>query len=760
MKTLKKNIKNLIPILLLLLFGIGSGSIVSQVKNVGNSQAQESSNASCANYNGNNVPCNINVGCGQVSGKIVPNTKLDIVIDASLENPWQCDKSTLCSDGIKVASTTSDGEGNFSIGFDTTKWGGPHLVFPYYIKPDGNYDVVYNNSNGQQTFPMSCPANYTTAPSGDFTITGVKANSIGTRYEVSVNLPAQLNNDKDKIGNYTLQKLKGDRFFPVGGSSPQNMYGTIQDISSNFGIDPYGVYQVIVAYKDHSNDMVTMPYDSSKATPASTPTTTTPTTTPAPITTTPTTPAPTTNPAPTTTTTPSTSTDIYVSPVVPDPPKTAPQVSGSFTQALTVCGTTEFYVQQASKVAMYLDGDKSTGKKFFEGSLTDAGMTDRGGVGAYGGRNYQYKFDEKAYPGMHLISGYAIASDGTEKQFSNSVSFFCASSSTSTTSSSTSSSTSTSSDATKSTDDDTSDYATTTSTASVSVFGNSKESLNVKKGDTVKFTWSIEGIEPVNCFNDWSENLSGKTGEQSVVIEHDYDRTYFVVCHDPVSKNYLSDSVKVLVTSDTKVQTDEEKEKEAKINTTNYLVIPEKSPVNCDETPENKFHGCYYNGIIEDLVYYPPMENVIGGEYIDGDVVNHEWGYDSLITDMNGEKHSDNVSAIWRGRFYFEDGYYTFHSVTDDGMKVNVEGLGDILYKWYPQPRNAHNSDVYRIKSGWKTVTVRYFDKADKATAKFWWDKESDLEDAAIQTQLSTFQQLITDLQDIIDKILKFLGIK
>jgi hypothetical protein len=89
-----------------------------------------------------------------------------------------------------------------------------------------------------------------------------------------------------------------------------------------------------------------------------------------------------------------------------------------------------------------------------------------------------------------------------------------------------------------------------------------------------------------------------------------------------------------------------------------------------------------------------------------------------------------------------------------------VEGLGDILYKWYPQPRNAHNSDVYRIKSGWRTVTVRYFDKADKATAKFWWDKESDLEDASIQEQISTFQTLIADLQEIIDKILKFLGIK
>jgi hypothetical protein len=276
----------------------------------------------------------------------------------------------------------------------------------------------------------------------------------------------------------------------------------------------------------------------------------------------------------------------------------------------------------------------------------------------------------------------------------------------------------------------------------------------------VKFSWKITDLELVDCFTTWTDTLDKKEDSKEITILQNYDQTYYVACFDPTSKKYLADSVKVEVNADGKIQTDEEMVREAKINTSSPLIIPEKVPTNCDETPENKFHGCYYNGIIQDQVYYPPIENVIGGEYIEGDVVNHEWGQNTLVTDTNGNSYSDYVSVIWRGRFYFEDGYYTFHAVTDDGMKVNVEGIGDILYKWYPQPRNAHNSDIYRIKAGWKTVTVRYFEQRDKATAKFWWDKDSDLEDAAIQAQLTTFGQLIADLQEIIDKILKFLGVK
>jgi hypothetical protein len=428
------------------------------------------------------------------------------------------------------------------------------------------------------------------------------------------------------------------------------------------------------------------------------------------------------------------------SPVVGDPARnsisTSATLSGNFNNSDSTCGKASFYAQGASKIKLYLDGNKDTGTKLFEGNLTDTSITDKGGTGPYGGHNYAYSFDQNTYKGEHRIYGYAIDASNKEIVFSNIGAFQCG------------------------TSIDNTNTATPSSNKTVTLFAGGKESMTAKIGDKISFSWNIKDLDPVNCFATWTDALSDKVGSKEITINDDYDQTYYVACLDSISKKYVSDSVKVTVDAASKIQTDEEREKEAKINTTNYLVIPERSPINCDETPENKFHGCYYNGIVQDLVYYPPMENVIGGEYIEGDVVNHEWGLGNLVTDTNGNKYGDYVSSIWRGRFYFEDGYYTFHSVTDDGMKVNVEGLGDILYKWYPQPRNAHNSDVYRMKAGWRTVTVRYFEQRDKATAKFWWDKESDLEDASIQAQLDTFQTLIADLQEIIDKILKFLGIK
>lgn len=181
----------------------------------------------------------------------------------------------------------------------------------------------------------------------------------------------------------------------------------------------------------------------------------------------------------------------------------------------------------------------------------------------------------------------------------------------------------------------------------------------------------------------------------------------------------------------------------------------------CSQVPEEKFHGCYYTGKIDDQTDIPNTSLELSGETVLGNRIDHDWGTEQITVGPDGTKYSDNVSAVWRGKFYFGEGDYLFKATADDGIKVIVDDKNNVLYKWYPQPRNTHISDLTHLSAGWHTVTVRYFEEGHKAAVKVWWEHQKPaVEVEKLTEQLGVFQQLIEQLRNLVQKILDFFGIE
>jgi hypothetical protein len=181
----------------------------------------------------------------------------------------------------------------------------------------------------------------------------------------------------------------------------------------------------------------------------------------------------------------------------------------------------------------------------------------------------------------------------------------------------------------------------------------------------------------------------------------------------------------------------------------------------CTTVPDEKFHGCYYKGKIDDQINIPDQSLILGGETVVGNRIDHDWGTEKIISGLDGASYTDNVSAIWKGKFYFGEGDYLFKATADDGVKVILDDNSNVIYKWYPQPRNTHISDLTHLTEGYHTVTVRYYEEGHKAAVKVWWEEQRPaIEAEALSAELSTFQKLIEQLRDLVTKVLNFFGIE
>jgi len=190
-------------------------------------------------------------------------------------------------------------------------------------------------------------------------------------------------------------------------------------------------------------------------------------------------------------------------------------------------------------------------------------------------------------------------------------------------------------------------------------------------------------------------------------------------------------------------------------------VTADRGTPQCTTTPEEKFHGCYYKGLIDDQVNIPDQSLILGGETVNGNRIDHDWGTEKIISGLDGVSYSDNVSAIWKGKFYFGEGDYLFKATADDGVKVILDDTNNLIYKWYPQPRNTHISDLTHLTEGYHTITVRYFEEGHKAAVKVWWEEQKPaIEAETLSNELSTFQKLIEQLRDLVTKILNFFGVE
>ncbi len=110
--------------------------------------------------------------------------------------------------------------------------------------------------------------------------------------------------------------------------------------------------------------------------------------------------------------------------------------------------------------------------------------------------------------------------------------------------------------------------------------------------------------------------------------------------------------------------------------------------------------------------------------------INYDWGNSGPRSAAGVPGKSDGVSTIigpdhfhaeWTGRFHFDDGMYTFIAKADDGIKVWVDGV-QIINEWRIQAATQFERRRSMTK-GEHTLRVEYFEGAEAAVAKFWWEK-------------------------------------
>ena len=134
-----------------------------------------------------------------------------------------------------------------------------------------------------------------------------------------------------------------------------------------------------------------------------------------------------------------------------------------------------------------------------------------------------------------------------------------------------------------------------------------------------------------------------------------------------------------------------------------------RAVVTCPAPASNTFTSCYYAGSnFEDLVF-TRQDNSI----------NFDWGSGS----PDASVPTDNFSVRWSGNFNLSAGTYGFTAITDDGMRVILDG-NTILDKWFEQAPTTYTVSQ-NISAGTHTIVVEYYEYAGGAVAKLSWEKQA-----------------------------------
>jgi PKD repeat protein len=81
---------------------------------------------------------------------------------------------------------------------------------------------------------------------------------------------------------------------------------------------------------------------------------------------------------------------------------------------------------------------------------------------------------------------------------------------------------------------------------------------------------------------------------------------------------------------------------------------------------------------------------------------------------------ADNFSVRWTKTQYFAAGTYRFTTISDDGVRLQVDG-DVVIDQWHDQSSTVHET-VVALDSGQHTVRLEYFDSGWDANAKLTWD--------------------------------------
>ena len=130
----------------------------------------------------------------------------------------------------------------------------------------------------------------------------------------------------------------------------------------------------------------------------------------------------------------------------------------------------------------------------------------------------------------------------------------------------------------------------------------------------------------------------------------------------------------------------------------------------CAVVPTGAFIGCYYSNIT--LTGTPSFVRT-------DPQINFDWS--GNVPDRSVSR--GNFSARWQGNFAFDQGAYTFSSVSSDGMRLYVDGTL-ILDRWIDQAATL-NTVQQTLSQGVHLITVEYYEQTGWSVAHLTWQSSA-----------------------------------
>lgn len=146
--------------------------------------------------------------------------------------------------------------------------------------------------------------------------------------------------------------------------------------------------------------------------------------------------------------------------------------------------------------------------------------------------------------------------------------------------------------------------------------------------------------------------------------------------------------------------------------------------------------GAYYQGNEATAFQRAPVLNRIDP------LINFEWGGGSPDEDRLG---ADNFAVRWTGEVMAPmDGTYRFYTVTDDGVRLWVNGE-QVIDQWVPQaPTEVAGTAIELVGGQRYPIVMEYYEAGGGAVAQLFWENEVLPKQIVPTSQLFSGQELIT----------------
>jgi hypothetical protein len=143
-----------------------------------------------------------------------------------------------------------------------------------------------------------------------------------------------------------------------------------------------------------------------------------------------------------------------------------------------------------------------------------------------------------------------------------------------------------------------------------------------------------------------------------------------------------------------------------------HFVTPSASvsayTANLRQTPA--FTATYYNNT--NLTGSPVLTRAEG-------MIDYRWDFGSPSSQVN----SDNFSARWVKQHYFRAGSYTFTTLSDDGIRLYIDGTA-VIDKWIEQSSYQFTTTI-NLTEGNHEIKLEYYEKTGAAEVHLNWEPTS-----------------------------------